>query len=71
MVEPTGKPIIIDTSPELYNTENKCVAVGAQDVEVCIEECVFHGRPCVDSAIFELCCDDMVENPLDVPYDTQ
>ena len=70
MVEPTGKPIIIYTSPELYNTENKFVVVDAPDVEVCIEECVFHGRSCIDSAIFELCCDNMVDNHLDVPSDT-
>lgn len=72
MVEPCGKPIILYTSPELYNTEDKLVDIDVFDVEACIDECVFKdGNPCSDSTVLELSCDYMVENNLDYPHDTQ
>ena len=55
MAEPTGKPIIMYTSPQLYDTEDKVVAVDPVEVEVCIEQCIFNdGEPRSDSTVFEL-----------------
>ncbi|KAJ8024331.1 hypothetical protein HOLleu_37048 [Holothuria leucospilota] len=72
MVEPSGKPIIMYTSPELYNTDNKLVLVDALEVEVCIQQCVFKdGQTCSDATVFRLCCDLMVEHDLDVPHNPQ
>lgn len=72
MVEPCGKPIIMHTAPELYNSENKLVGVDALEVELCMEQSVFKdGQPCRDPVVFELCCDLMVENDLDVPQSPQ
>ena len=58
------------TSPELYSSENKLVAVDALEAEVCIEQCVFKdGQPCSDAVVFELCCDLMIEHNLEAPQD--
>ena len=68
MIAPCGKPIIMYTSPELYNAEDKLVAVDALDVEVCIDQCLFkRWQPCRNSSVFEFCCHLMVENHLEFP----
>ena len=70
MLEPSGKPIIMYTSPELYNSENKLVAVDALEAEVCVDQCIFKdGQPCSDSLVYELCCDLMIEHSLEAPQD--
>lgn len=70
MIEPSGKPIIMYTAPELYNKENKLYAVDAVEVDVCLGECLFKGAQlCQYSTIFELCCEIMIENDLDIPLD--
>ena len=72
MVEPCGKPIIMYTAPELYNSEDKLVAVDDLEVDVCADFCIFKdGQPCADSTIFELCCDLMVEHQLALPQTPQ
>lgn len=72
MVEPSGKPILMYSCPELYDTEDKLVPVDAEDVAVCTEECIFkESNPCSDEAVFELCLDHMAENDMDIPSDAQ
>ncbi|XP_033095917.1 uncharacterized protein LOC117100360 [Anneissia japonica] len=67
MIEPAGKPIIMYTSPELYNTEDKLVPVDTLEVEVCSDNCVFKDQSCSDSTVFEICCLLMEENDLRLP----
>ena len=69
MIDPSGKPIIMYTSPELYNTTDRIVPVFVPDVEVCIEECIFKDeRPCSSPLVYQWCCDLMVENNLNLPH---
>ena len=70
MIEPSGKPIIMYTSPELYNTEEQLVQVDPLEVEVCTDQCVFNDGPqCRDLTVFELCCAITVDLDLTMPED--
>ena len=72
VAEPTGRPILMHTSPQLYGTEDKLVDVDIDDVEACFDDCMFkEWKPCSDSTVFELCCEIMAQEDLIPPSDTQ
>ena len=71
MTEPTGKPAVMHTAPELYDAEDQLMAVDTDDVESCLNESTFKTDfPC-DEDFFHLCCELMEDNDLDLPTSPQ
>ena len=71
MTEPTGKPAVMYTAPELYDAEDQLMAVDTDDVESCLNESTFKTDfPC-DEDFFHLCCELMEDNDLDLPTSPQ
>lgn len=64
---PFGRPNIMYSSPELYQTRNYLNEVQLDEIEVCEEECVFKDDYTCDPDIFDLSCIEMAENNLEVP----
>jgi len=72
MIAPSGKPIIMYTAPELYNTTDRLIPVDHLEVEVCLERCLFKGISlCQDQTVYELCCDIMVEHDKPIPLNAE
>lgn len=54
--------------PQLYGARDYLHPVGPQEVEVCLEECVFKDYPC-DKDVFDACVHLITEHNLDMPKD--
>lgn len=51
---PTGRPIVMYTSPELYGTVDHICPVEFDELSVCFDACRFESHPC-DKDVFDLC----------------
>lgn len=65
---PNGRPAIMHAVPQLYGARDYLHPVGPQEVEVCLEECVFKDYPC-DKDVFDACVHLITEHNLDMPKD--
>ncbi|OWF47264.1 hypothetical protein KP79_PYT26190 [Mizuhopecten yessoensis] len=64
-----GRPILMYTSPELYDTQDYVYPAGNQYAGASKEECTFkNGIPC-DPDVYQLCLEIMLENGWNVPND--
>ncbi|CAG2247008.1 unnamed protein product [Mytilus edulis] len=63
-----GRPVILYNCPRNEDTLNFLCPVRPEDVEACLEECLFPEDIC-DKNVFDLACIVMRENHLDKPED--
>jgi hypothetical protein len=66
---PFGRPNVIYTVPELYDTKDYLCEVSANEVNGCHEQCTFRSNVACDSDVFELCTIIMAEQNLNIPMD--
>ncbi|WAR06011.1 hypothetical protein MAR_021380 [Mya arenaria] len=54
-ISPSGRPVIMNTCPELYGAQHYLCAVSRANVDSCLEECVLKSNITFDATVFELC----------------
>ncbi|KAA0706551.1 hypothetical protein E1301_Tti022474 [Triplophysa tibetana] len=65
---PNGRPTIMHAVPQLYGARDYLHPVRPEDVDVCLEECVFKDYPC-DKDVFDVCVHLIAEHNLDMSKD--
>ena len=65
---PTGRPMIMYTMPQMYNTRNYEQQVDADDLGHCRDRCTFRRSTTCDQAVYTLCefliADYVIELPV-------
>lgn len=69
MNSPNGRPALMYSLPQLYNTRDYAVNVDRREVSACEEECIFKGNLPCDETVYELSCELMFENDISAPLD--
>lgn len=63
-----GRPYIMFTCPELYNTIDYLCAADGVKLECCRQQCLAKTVVPCDDTVFELCCIIMQDSGWDFPY---
>lgn len=66
---PHGRPNVMYSVPELYNTQNYTQGILQEDLEECKEECIYRESIPCDVDIFRLCTFIMAERGLSLAKD--
>lgn len=62
---PHGRPSIMHAVPQLYGARDYLHPISLENVEACLEDCVFKDFPC-DEDVFNICVDLISEHNLEV-----
>jgi len=62
-----GRPDVMYSNPNLYDKSDFRQQVATGDVQFCMQQCTMRSSIHCDADVYELCCEAMAEDNVDVP----